>query len=81
LRQNNIAGAVLAADLQAFRTLNVATMAAPDLAALTDVKAWLAGSIGIGASNDALLARFVTDVSGAIAAYLGRAPADARPFH
>ncbi len=47
-------------------------MAASDLAALPDVKAWLAGSSGIGSSDDALIARLITDVSGAIAAYLGR---------
>ncbi len=47
-------------------------MAASDLAALADVKSWLSGSSGIGASDDALLARLITDVSGAIAAYLGR---------
>lgn len=47
-------------------------MAASDLAALADVKAWLAGSSGIGSTDDALLARLITDVSGAIGAYLGR---------
>ena len=47
-------------------------MAASDLAALADVKTWLSGSSGIGASDDALLTRLITDVSGAIAAYLGR---------
>ena len=47
-------------------------MAASDLAALADVKAWLAGSSGIGSTDDALLSRLITDVSGAIAAYLGR---------
>jgi hypothetical protein len=47
-------------------------MAASDLAALADVKTWLSGSSGIGATDDALIARLVTDVSGAIAAYLGR---------
>jgi hypothetical protein len=47
-------------------------MAASDLAALADVKAWLAGSSGIGSSDDALIARLITDVSGAITAYLGR---------
>lgn len=47
-------------------------MAASDLAVLSDVKAWLAGSSGIGTSDDALIARLITDVSGAIAAYLGR---------
>ena len=55
-------------------------MAASDLAALADVKAWLAGSSGIGASDDALLARLVTDVSGAIAAYLGRPSLTPYPF-
>jgi hypothetical protein len=48
------------------------TMAASDLAALGDVKTWLAGSSGIGSSDDALIGRLITDVSGAIAAYLGR---------
>ncbi len=47
-------------------------MAASDLAALADVKTWLSGSSGIGSSDDALIARLVTDVSGAITAYLGR---------
>jgi hypothetical protein len=47
-------------------------MAASDLATLADVKSWLAGSSGIGSSDDALLSRLITDVSGAIAAYLGR---------
>ena len=47
-------------------------MAASDLAALADVKAWLAGSSGIGSTDDALLSRLITDVSGAIGAYLGR---------
>jgi hypothetical protein len=47
-------------------------MAASDLAALADVKAWLAGSSGIGSSDDTLIARLITDVSGAITAYLGR---------
>lgn len=47
-------------------------MAASDLALLADVKTWLSGSSGIGASDDALIARLITDVSGAIAAYLGR---------
>jgi hypothetical protein len=47
-------------------------VAASDLAQLADVKAWLAGSSGIGAGDDVLLARLITDVSGAIAAYLGR---------
>jgi hypothetical protein len=47
-------------------------MAASDLAALADIKAWLSGSSGIGSSDDALIARLITDVSGAITAYLGR---------
>jgi hypothetical protein len=47
-------------------------MAASDLAALADVKTWLAGSSGIGSTDDALLSRLITDVSGAITAYLGR---------
>ncbi len=47
-------------------------MAASDLAVLADVKTWLAGSSGIGSSDDALISRLITDVSGAIAAYLGR---------
>ena len=55
-------------------------MAASDLAALADVKAWLSGSSGIGSSDDALLARLVTDVSGAIAAYLGRASLTPRAY-
>jgi hypothetical protein len=48
-------------------------MAASDLAVLADVKTWLSGSSGIGTSDDSLLARLITDVSGAITAYLGRA--------
>jgi hypothetical protein len=47
-------------------------MAVSDLAVLADVKAWLSGSSGIGSSDDTLLARLITDVSAAIAAYLGR---------
>jgi hypothetical protein len=47
-------------------------MAASDLAVLADVKTWLSGSSGIGTSDDSLLARLITDVSGAIASYLGR---------
>jgi hypothetical protein len=47
-------------------------MAASDLATLADVKAWLAGSSGIGSSDDALISRLITDVSGAITAYLSR---------
>ena len=55
-------------------------MAASDLAALADVKAWLSGSSGIGSSDDTLLARLITDVSGAITAYLGRPSLLPRPF-
>ena len=55
-------------------------MAASDLATLADVKTWLAGSSGIGSSDDALLARLITDVSGAIGAYLGRPALTPRPF-
>ncbi len=55
-------------------------MAASDLATLADVKAWLAGSSGIGSSDDALLTRLITDVSGAITAYLGRPSLTPRPF-
>jgi hypothetical protein len=47
-------------------------MAASDLATLADVKAWLSGSSGIGSADDVLIGRLITDVSGAIAAYLGR---------
>ena len=47
-------------------------MAASDLAQLADLKAWLAGSSGIGAGDDPLLARLITDISGAIYAYLDR---------
>jgi hypothetical protein len=47
-------------------------MAASDLATLVDVKTWLSGSSGIGSSDDVLIARLITDVSGAITAYLGR---------
>jgi hypothetical protein len=47
-------------------------MAASDLAVLADVKTWLAGSSGIGSADDALLSRLITDVSGAMTAYLGR---------
>lgn len=47
-------------------------MAASDLAVLADVKTWLAGSSGIGSTDDALISRLITDVSGAITAYLGR---------
>ena len=47
-------------------------MAASDLATLADAKAWLSGSSGIGSTDDALLARLITDLSGAIVAYLGR---------
>src|SRR5580700_484883 len=55
-------------------------MAASDLATLADVKAWLAGSSGIGSSDDALLSRLITDVSGAITAYLGRPSLTPRTF-
>ena len=55
-------------------------MAASDLATLADVKAWLSGSSGIGSSDDALLARLITDVSGAITAYLGRPSLTPRAF-
>ena len=55
-------------------------MPASDLAALADVKTWLSGSSGIGTSDDALLARLITDVSGAIAAYLGRPSLTPRAF-
>ncbi len=55
-------------------------MAASDLATLADVKAWLAGSSGIGSSDDPLLARLITDVSGAITAYLGRPSLTPRSF-
>ena len=55
-------------------------MAASDLATLADVKTWLSGSSGIGSSDDALLARLITDVSGAITAYLGRPSLVPRAF-
>ena len=55
-------------------------MAASDLATLADVKTWLSGSSGIGSSDDALLARLITDVSGAITAYLGRSSLTPRSF-
>lgn len=55
-------------------------MAASDLAALADVKTWLSGSSGIGSSDDALIARLITDVSGAITAYLGRPSLTPRAF-
>ena len=55
-------------------------MAASDLAALADVKTWLSGSSGIGSSDDSLLARLITDVSGAITAYLGRPSLTPRAF-
>lgn len=55
-------------------------MAASDLAVLADVKTWLAGSSGIGSSDDTLIARLITDVSGAITAYLGRPSLTPRPF-
>ena len=54
-------------------------MAASDLAVLADVKAWLSGSSGIGSSDDTLIARLITDVSGAITAYLGRPSLVPRP--
>lgn len=47
-------------------------MPASDLAQLADLKAWLAGSSGIGATDDGTCARLITDVSGLIYAYLGR---------
>ena len=56
-------------------------MAASDLAALADVKAWLAGSSGIGSTDDALLSRLITDVSGAITAYLGRPALTPHPYN
>jgi hypothetical protein len=55
-------------------------MAASDLAALADAKAWLSCSSGIGSSDDALIARLITDVSGAITAYLGRPSLTPRPI-
>jgi len=55
-------------------------MAASDLAVLADVKTWLSGSSGIGTSDDTLLARLITDVSGAITAYLGRPSLTPRAF-
>jgi hypothetical protein len=55
-------------------------MAASDLATLADVKAWLSGSSGIGSSDDVLLGRLITDVSGAITAYLGRSSLVPRTF-
>src|SRR5215472_13056504 len=55
-------------------------MAASDLATLADVKTWLAGSSGIGTSDDALIGRLITDVSGAIGAYLGRPALTPRAF-
>ena len=47
-------------------------MAASDLAQLADVKAWLAGSSGLGSTDDVLLGRLITDMSGGIYAYLSR---------
>jgi hypothetical protein len=47
-------------------------VAASDLAQLADVKLWLAGSSGIGAGDDGILSRLITDVSGAICGYLNR---------
>jgi hypothetical protein len=55
-------------------------MAVSDLAALADVKTWLSGSSGIGSTDDALIARLITDLSGAIAAYLGRPSLIPRAF-
>jgi hypothetical protein len=55
-------------------------MAASDLATLADVKTWLSGSSGIGSSDDGLLSRLITDVSGAITAYLGRPSLTPRAF-
>ena len=55
-------------------------MAASDLAVLADVKTWLAGSSGIGTTDDALIARLITDVSGTIAGYLGRPSLTPRAF-
>ncbi len=55
-------------------------MAASDLATLADVKTWLSGSSGIGSADDALIARLITDVSGAITAYLGRPSLTPRSF-
>jgi hypothetical protein len=55
-------------------------MAASDLATLADVKTWLSGSSGIGTSDDALISRLITDVSGAITAYLGRPSLTPREF-
>lgn len=55
-------------------------MTASDLAALADVKTWLSGSSGIGSTDDALIARLITDVSGAISAYLGRPSLIPRAF-
>ena len=48
-------------------------MAASDLAALQDVKDWLAaGGPALGSSDDKVLARMITAVSGAVYAYLSR---------
>ncbi len=55
-------------------------MATSDLATLADVKTWLSGSSGIGSSDDTLIARLITDVSGAITAYLGRPSLTPRPY-
>jgi hypothetical protein len=55
-------------------------MAASDLAVLADVKTWLSGSSGIGSADDTLLSRLITDMSGAITAYLGRPSLTPRPF-
>lgn len=47
-------------------------MAASDLAQSTDVQTWLGGLPAVGARDVALLGRLITDLSGAIYAYLGR---------
>ena len=48
-------------------------MAASDLAALQDVKDWLAaGGPALSSSDDKVLARMITAVSGAVYAYLSR---------
>ena len=47
-------------------------MAASDLAVLADVRTWLSGSSGLTTSDDALIGRLITDISGAIYAYLSR---------
>ncbi len=55
-------------------------MAAYDLATLADAKAWLSGSSGIGSTDDALIARLITDLSAGISAYLGRPALAPRAF-